>query len=95
MNKKRTFFISLIFLVTIACVLPGLSSTPPTPIFASTIDTGSIETKVAGTVSAALAQTEQHGLLPQLHSQQLLRISPPRQHQQRHPLWKQTHLKAR
>jgi hypothetical protein len=58
MNKTRTFFISLIFLVTIACVLPGLSSTPPTPIFASTIDTGSIETKVAGTVSAALAQTE-------------------------------------
>ena len=60
MNKNRTFFISLIFLVTItACVLPGLSSTPPTPIFAPTVDTGLIETRVAGTVSAAIAQTEQ------------------------------------
>ncbi len=59
MNKKRTFFISLIFLVTIACVVPGLSSTPPTPIFAPTVDTGAIEMRVAGTVSAALAQTEQ------------------------------------
>ena len=59
MNKKRIFFISLIFLVTIACVVPGLSSTPPAPIFAPTVDTGAIETRVAGTVSAALAQTEQ------------------------------------
>ena len=59
MYKKRTFFISLIFLVTIACVLPGLLSTPPTPIFAPTVDTGAIEMRVAGTVSAALAQTEQ------------------------------------
>ena len=59
MNKNRTFFISLIFLVTItACVLPGLSSTPPTPIFAPTVDTGLIETRVARTVSAAIAQTE-------------------------------------
>ena len=59
MNKKRTFFISLIFLVTIACVLPGLSSTPAAPIFAPTVDTGAIETRVAGTVSAVIAQTEQ------------------------------------
>jgi hypothetical protein len=58
MNKKRTFFIFLIFLVTIACVVPGLP-TAPTPIFAPTIDTGAIEMRVAGTVSAALAQTEQ------------------------------------
>lgn len=59
MDKKQTLFISLIFLVTIACVVPGLSSTPPTPVFASTVDTGPIETRVVGTVSAAIAQTEQ------------------------------------
>jgi hypothetical protein len=59
MNKKRTFFISLIFLVTIACVLPGLSSTPAAPIFAPTVDTGAIETRVAGTVSAVLVLTKQ------------------------------------
>lgn len=59
MNKKRTYFISLIFLVTIACVVPGLSSIPPTPIFASTVDAEAIGMRVAGTISAALAQTEQ------------------------------------
>jgi len=58
MNKKRTFFIFLIFLVTIACVVPGLP-TASAPIFAPTIDTGAIEMRVAGTVSAALAQTKQ------------------------------------
>ena len=59
MNKKRIFFISLIFLMTIACVVPGLSSTSPTPLFAPTVDTGAIETRVGGTVSAVIAQTEQ------------------------------------
>jgi hypothetical protein len=59
MNHRRKFFIALIFLVFItACVMPGLP-TASTPIFAPTVDTGAIETRVAGTVSAALSQTEQ------------------------------------
>lgn len=58
MNQKRIFCISLIFLATIACVLPGLP-TASAPVFAPTIDTGAIEMRVAGTVSAAIAQTEQ------------------------------------
>jgi len=59
MNNSRTFFIALIFLATItACVVPGLP-TASAPIFAPTVDTGRIETMVAGTVSAAIAETEQ------------------------------------
>ena len=59
MNKKLTFFICVVFLSMItACVIPGFS-TPAAPIFAPTADTGAIETRVAGTVSAVLAQTEQ------------------------------------
>lgn len=59
MNNKRTFFIALTFLATItACVVPGLP-TASTPVFAPTVDTGSIETMVAGTVSAAITQTAQ------------------------------------
>jgi hypothetical protein len=59
MNNRRTFFIALIFLATIAaCVVPGLP-TASAPVFAPTVDTGPIETMVAGTVSAAIAQTEQ------------------------------------
>ena len=58
MNMKRIFFICLVFLATIACVVPGLS-TASAPVFAPTVDTGAIETRVAGTVSAAIVQTEQ------------------------------------
>lgn len=58
MNKKRTFFISLIFLVTIACFVPGLP-TASVPIFAPTVDAEAIGMRVAGTVSVALVQTEQ------------------------------------
>ena len=59
MNNRRTFFIMLIFLTTIiACAVPGLptaSAPAPAPI----VDTGRLETMVAETVSAAIAQTEQ------------------------------------
>ena len=59
MNNKRTFFIALMFLATItACVVPGLP-TASAPVFAPTVDTSRIATMVAGTVSAAIAQTEQ------------------------------------
>jgi hypothetical protein len=59
MNNRRTFFIALIFLAAItACVVPGLP-TASAPLPTLTVDTGRIETMVAGTVSAALAQTEQ------------------------------------
>jgi len=59
MDNRRTIFIALIFLATIvACVVPGLP-TASAPVFAPTVDTGPIETMVAGTVSAAIAQTEQ------------------------------------
>jgi len=57
MNTKRIFFIAMIFLATIACVVPGLP-TASAPVFAPTVDTGPIETMVAGTVSAAITQTE-------------------------------------
>jgi hypothetical protein len=57
MNNRRTFFIALIFLAAItACVVPGLP-TASAPVFAPTVDTGPIETMVAGTVSAAITQT--------------------------------------
>jgi len=56
MNTKRIFFIAMIFLATIACVVPGLP-TASAPVFAPTVDTGPIETMVAGTVSAAITQT--------------------------------------
>jgi hypothetical protein len=59
MNSRRTFFIALIFLVIIAaCVVPGLP-TASAPVFAPTVDTSRIDTMVAETVSAAIAQTEQ------------------------------------
>ena len=59
MNNRRTFFIALIFLATIvACIVPGLP-TASAPILAPTVDTGRLETMIAGTVSAAIAQTEQ------------------------------------
>ncbi len=59
MNNRRTAFIALTFLATIvACVVPGLP-TASAPVLAPTVDTGRIETMVAGTVSAAIAQTEQ------------------------------------
>lgn len=57
MNNKRTFFIALIFLMTIiACAIPGLpAASAPTP----TADTGILSTMVAQTVSAAIVLTEQ------------------------------------
>ena len=59
MNNRRTFFIALIFLATItACVVPGLP-TASAPVPAPVVDTGQIETMVAATVSAAIAETEQ------------------------------------
>jgi len=59
MNNRRTFFIAMIFLATItACVLPGLP-TASAPVFAPTADSSRVETMVAGTVSAAILQTEQ------------------------------------
>jgi hypothetical protein len=57
MNNRRTIFVALIFLAVItACVVPGLP-TASAPVFAPTVDTGPIETMVAGTVSAAITQT--------------------------------------
>lgn len=59
MNNRRTFFIALTFLATItACVLPGLP-TASAPVLAPTIEPGRLESMVAGTVSAAIAETEQ------------------------------------
>jgi hypothetical protein len=59
MNNRRTIFIALIFLATIAaCAMPGFS-TASTPLAAPTVDTGRVATMVAGTVSAAIAETEQ------------------------------------
>jgi|GEM_PF-439139 len=59
MNNRRTVFIALTFLATIiACVAPGLP-TASAPVPAPTVDTVRIETMVAGTVSAAIAQTAQ------------------------------------
>jgi hypothetical protein len=57
MNNRRTFFIALTFLAAIiACIVPGLpTASAPAPI----LDTGRLETMVAETVSAAIAQTEQ------------------------------------
>lgn len=59
MSNRRIFFIAVFFLATIpACVVPGLQ-TVSVPTFAPTVDTGRVETMVAVTVSAAIAQTEQ------------------------------------
>lgn len=59
MNNKRIYFIALTFLATmIACVVPGLPIAAD-PALAPILDTGQLETMVAGTVSAAVAQTEQ------------------------------------
>ena len=59
MNNKRIYFIALTFLATmIACVVPGLPIAAD-PALAPILNTGKLETMVAGTVSAAVAQTEQ------------------------------------
>lgn len=59
MNSRRIFFIALTFLAVItACVVPGLQ-TSSTPLPTLTADAGRIATMVAGTVSAAIAQTGQ------------------------------------
>lgn len=57
MNTRKSLFIALISLMVIlACVVPGLpSASAPAP----TADTGRLETIVAKTVSAAIAQTEE------------------------------------
>lgn len=56
MNNRRQYLITLFLLMTmLACVVPGLTSaSTPAPGF----DTGQLETMVAGTVSAAIAQTK-------------------------------------
>ncbi len=59
MNSKRTFLIAPIFLaIILACVVPGLPAAS-TPLPTLTVDAGAMETMVAGTVSAAIAQTQQ------------------------------------
>jgi hypothetical protein len=66
MNNRRTFFIALTFLATIiACAVPGLP-TVSAPASAPIVDTGRLETMVAETVSAAIAQTEQARPTPTL-----------------------------
>jgi hypothetical protein len=57
MNKRRTLFTALVLLMTmLACVVPGSSSgSQPAP----SLEPARLETMVAGTVSAAIAQTEQ------------------------------------
>lgn len=64
MNSRRTFFVALTLLVTIpACVIPGIT-TPAAPLPTLTVDSSAIETMVALTVSAAIAQTEQSAPTP-------------------------------
>ena len=59
MKNRRTFLVALMFFTVIpACALPGLP-TSSSPLPTLTVDEGSIETMVAGTVSAVIAQTEQ------------------------------------
>jgi hypothetical protein len=57
MNNRRILFIALFLLMTIlACVVPGISTaSEPAP----SVEPGRLETMVAETVSAAIAQTEQ------------------------------------
>lgn len=64
MNGKRFFFTALTFFAAItACVVPGLQ-TASTPLPPPTVDTARIATMVAGTVSAAVAQTQQSAPTP-------------------------------
>ncbi len=59
MNSRRTFLMGPILLaIILACVVPGLPTTSA-PLPAPTADSDAIETMVAGTVSAAIAQTHQ------------------------------------
>src|SRR5687768_7710834 len=59
MNNRRTLYTALFFLLFIpACVIPGLGETPASEP-APSVDTGHLETMVAETVAAAIAQTEQ------------------------------------
>lgn len=59
MNCRRIFFVALTLLATIpACVIPSIAA-PSTPLPTPTVDSAAIETMVALTVSAAIAQTEQ------------------------------------
>jgi hypothetical protein len=59
MNCRRIFFVALTLLATIpACVIPSIAA-PSTPLPTLTVDSAAIETMVALTVSAAIAQTEQ------------------------------------
>ncbi len=59
MNNKWIFFIALTFLAaSIACAVPGFPGAAA-PALAPTVDSDRLETMVAGTVSAAIAETEQ------------------------------------
>jgi len=64
MNSKRTLFVAVTLLAAIpACVVPGIA-TPAAPLPTLTADAAAIETMVALTVSAAIAQTEQSAPSP-------------------------------
>lgn len=66
MNNRRTFFIALTFFAAIiACVVPGLP-TASAPVPAPIVEPGRLETMVAETISAAIAQTEQARPTPTL-----------------------------
>ena len=66
MNNRRTFFIALTFFAAIiACAVPGLP-TASAPVPAPIVEPGRLETMVAETVSAAIAQTEQARPTPTL-----------------------------
>ncbi len=60
MTHRQTYFFALIFLATVtACVVPGLATPTAPSLFAPTTDPSRLETMVAETVSAAIAETEQ------------------------------------
>lgn len=66
MNNRRIFFIALTFFAAIiACAVPGLP-TASAPASAPIVEPGRLETMVAETVSAAIAQTEQARPTPTL-----------------------------
>jgi hypothetical protein len=59
MKHRRTLFIALFSpLVMLACAIPGIPAAS-TSVPAPAVDDGRLQTMVAGTVAAALAQTEQ------------------------------------
>jgi hypothetical protein len=59
MNHRRTVFIALFCLISmLACAIPGVPTTS-TSVPAPAVDDDRLQTMVAGTVAAAIAQTEQ------------------------------------